>query len=450
MKTPTDKLLEEISVDLNQFLKYGNINSFSKKIDPNLNIDNIEKLLRIHFVLTTTNKESNEIGVIDFIEKLPEQLRRIKTTTKMETEIFDGEVKGRINWKDTIKERRKQYPPNKTQFACNTQEKNYEIAENQVLKSLLQTIHNIIHNDLNIAFEKKYKWLKQWVEEKELKMALNQLFFRNVYLKRIDISNTKVTERMINKASKSRIQLYRDAAFLLSHYRRLMNYEFEPTEAKELLKNTFIEPEKSEVLFELYWIIKIVKQFNNPTFQLIEPNSNVVAKWNAEGDNYKIYHDSNGSFQFKENLEELNKKLKDNDNYIGRELKVFKKLQEMTERESKNIWDGRPDILLEKYDQNNNLVSIFIGEVKYTNNRDYAIKGLKELLEYIALIKNNEGAYIENYENLFGRLKTIRKTIRGCLFLDKINNLNIKSNNEIQTVMFGEDKKIADIVQQHT
>lgn len=444
MKTPTDKLLEEISVDFNQFLKHGNLKSFSKKIDPNLNIDNIEKLLRIHFVLTTTNKESNEIGVIDFIEKLPEQLRRIKTTTKQETEIFDGEVKGRINWKDTIKERYKQYPQNKTQFVCNTQEKNYEIAENQVLKSLLQTIHNIIHNDLNIAFEKKYKWLKQWVEEKELKMTLNQLYFRNVYLKRIGISNTKVTERMINRASKSRIQLYRDAAFLLSHYRRLMNYEFEPTEAKELLKNTFIEPEKSEVLFELYWIIKIVKQFNNPTFQLIEPNSNVVAKWNAEGYNYKIYHDSNGSFQFKENLEELNKKLKDNNNYIGRELKVFKKLQEMTKSNSKNIWCGRPDILLEKYDQDNNLISIFIGEIKYTNNGDYAIKGLKELLEYIALIKN-KGTYIENYENLFEKLKTIR----GCLFLDNIENLNIKSNNDIQTVMFGEDKKIANIVQQH-
>ena len=445
MKTPSEKLLEEISVDLNQFLKYGNLKSFSKKIDPNLNIDNIEKLLRIHFVLTTTNKESNEIGVIDFIEKLPEQLRRIKTTTKMETELFDGEVKGRINWRDTIKERYRQYPQNKTQFACNTKKKNYEIAENQVLKSLLQIIHNIIHNDLNIAFENKYKWLKQWVEEKELKMALNQLYFRNVYLKRIDISNTKVTGRMISKASKSRIQLYREAAILLSHYRRLMNYEFEPTEAKELLKNTFIEPGKSEVLFELYWIIKIVRQFNNPTFQLIEPNTNIVAKWDAEGSNYKIYHDSNGSFQFKENLEKLNEKLKDNDNYIGRERKVLKKLQEMTGLESKNIWDGRPDILLEKYDQNNNLVSIFIGEVKYTDNRDYAIKGLKELLEYIALIKDKEGAYIENYENLFERLKTT-KTIRGCLFLDNIdniNNLKIEDDNEIQTVMFGEDKKIA-------
>ncbi len=445
MKTPSKKLLKEISVDLNQFLKHGNLKSFSKKIDPNLNIDNIEKLLRIHFVLTTTNKESNEIGVIDFIEKLPEQLRRIKTTTKMDTEIFDGEVRGKINWKDTIKERCKQHPQNKTQFACNTQKKNYEIAENQVLKSLL-----IIHNDLNIAFEKKYKWLKQWVEKKELKMALNQLYFRNVYLKRINISNTKVTERMIRRASKSRIQLYRDAAILLSHYRRLMNYEFEPTEAKELLKNTFIEPGKSEVLFELYWIIKIVKQFNNPTFQLIEPNSNVVAKWDAGEHNYKIYHNSNGSFQFKENLKELNKNLKDNDNYIGRELKVLEKLQEMTELKSKSLWGGRPDILLEKYDQSNKLVSIFIGEVKYTDNRDYAIRGLKELLEYIALIKDNgiknKGTYIENYENVFGNLKTIR----GCLFLDKINEINIKDDNEIKTVMFGENQKIADIVQQHT
>jgi len=29
----------------------------------------------------------------------------------------------------------------------------------------------------------------------------------------------------------------------------------------EVLRNTFIQPEKTETLFELYWIIKITKQF---------------------------------------------------------------------------------------------------------------------------------------------------------------------------------------------
>ena len=37
MKASQKILLEEISTDLNQFLKNGNFASFSKEIDPNLN-----------------------------------------------------------------------------------------------------------------------------------------------------------------------------------------------------------------------------------------------------------------------------------------------------------------------------------------------------------------------------------------------------------------------------
>jgi hypothetical protein len=83
-------------------------------------------------------------------------------------------------------------------------------------------------------------------------------------------------------------------------------------------------------------------------------------------------------------------------------------------------------------------MSVFIGEVKYTDDRNYAIQGLKELLEYMALIKKEKGVYIENYDNLFGKLEMVK----GGLFLDKINELNIKSDDKIQIVMFGEDIKI--------
>lgn len=437
MKATSVRLLDEIADEFNQFLKYGDLSPFSKEIDPNLNIDNIEKLLRIHFVLTS-KKDSTEIGVIDFIKQLPQRLRRIKTTVKQETEIFDGGVRGRINWNDTIKQRYNQDPNGKTLFVCDKREKNYNIPENIILKSLLQIVHKIVYSDLSVAFKNEYEWLKGWVKEKELKDVLNQLFFRNVYLKRIDLTNTIVTDRMISSASKSRIPLYREAAFLLSRYRKLMNYELDPREAKELLINTFIKPEKIDVLFELYWAIKIIKQFKNAIFQLIEPGSNIVAKWESDGYRYVMYHNSTGIFGLKESIEDLNKKLGNRDNYLGRELKVLEKIEQMAQiKPDKSLWGGRPDIILEKYGKADKIMSVFIGEVKYTDDWNYAIQGLKELLEYMALIKK-KGVYIENYANLFGKLKMVK----GGLFLDKIKNLNIKSDEEIQIVMFGEDIKI--------
>jgi hypothetical protein len=82
------------------------------------------------------------------------------------------------------------------------------------------------------------------------------------------------------------------------------------------------------------------------------------------------------------------------------ELKVFEKLEQMAQIKSdKSLWGGRPDIILEKYGKDDKIMSVFIGEVKYTDDWNYAIQGLKELLEYMALIKE-KGVYIENYDNL--------------------------------------------------
>ena len=434
MKTSTDKMLDEISVDLNQFLKYGNLRSFTKEIDPNLNIDNITKLLRIHFVLTTT-KDNGKVGVINFIENLPERLRRIKTTVKKETETFEGEIKGRINWHDTIRQRYSRNPHNDLLFVCDKREKNYDIAENLVLKKLLQIIHSIVYNELTIAFEKKYTWLKGWIGKKELKSVLNQLFLRNVYLRRIDLTENKVTDRMIDRATKSRITLYKEAGELLIRYNKLMSYDLDPSEAKELLTNTFIEPDKADTLFELYWTIKIIKQFSDPMFQLIEPKSDTVATWRTDKHSYKIYHDSVGSFGFKEKADEVSKVLTDKDNYLGRALKVLEKIEHLTGIKTDSLWGGRPDIVIEKYDENENIVSLLLGEVKYTQDRRYAIQGLRELLEYMALIKSN-GIYVEKYRDLFEE----PKRLKGILFLDFMSNdrLEIVDDESVNIIMFGE------------
>ena len=96
-----------------------------------------------------------------------------------DTELLEGEVRGRINWMNTISERYKRNPKEKTLLVCEKKEKDYNIAENLVLKSLLQIIHNIIYFDLKVAFENKYIWLKEWSDdEKKLKDTLNNLFLK--------------------------------------------------------------------------------------------------------------------------------------------------------------------------------------------------------------------------------------------------------------------------------
>jgi len=197
-------------------------------------------------------------------------------------------------------------------------------------------------------------------------------------------------------------------------------------------------PDKLDVLFELYWAIKLIRQFDSKDvrFQLIKPGNNLIATWELHDDIYKLYHDSIGKFKFSENVEGLAEKLSEHDNYLGRELKVLGQLEDMAGK-TESLWGGRPDILLEKCDKSGKLLSVFIGEIKYTDDNGYAVQGLRELLEYMALIKEKY-KYTEDYIDLFDKLKVVR----GCLFIDRVEGLTIKSTPNVQVVMFDEDKYI--------
>ena len=456
MKATPKKLLSDIAEDFSQFLKKGSFfefQSFSKKIY--LNIDNIETLLRIHFVLTRKNNE-NQVGVIDFIHTLPERIRRIKTTTSSNTELSEGEVKGRINWKKTIEKMILHYPIGNTTFAYDKRERDYEIPENLVLKQLLKIIWEIVNTDLNPFLDYKYNWLKGWIDKAELKKSLDRLYSKNIYLKRINLGKKKINKRMINRALKSRNILYREAALLLSRYHRIMNFEFDEIEAVELLKNTFIIPERPEVLFELYWIILLLKEFKevckNLEYKLIKPNqANLIAEWEYNNHIFKIFHDSTANLKFSEKIKDLKLELenkfkeeyKDDDNYFSRELKVHSKLKELKLSGSDSFWSGRPDIIIKVIDKNNILKILLIGEVKYTNYRDYGLSGLRELLEYMAFVREDvkPKKYFEEYKHLFeDSVKLI-----GVLFTDDIEKFKVKMDeNNLKVIMFGhKNQKIA-------
>lgn len=440
MSVKPEELLEEIGDDFNTYLKKGilDIGPFSDKIEPNLNIDNLEDLLKIHFILT--RKRDQEPGVIDFIQELPQKIRKIKTTITHENRLLEGEVKGRIDWQRTIKTRNSTGCSNETLFVCKQTKKNYEIKENLVLKKLLMVIHEIVFNKLKEPefTGKESEWLDDWFKDKnDLKNTLERVFHRNIYLRRIKHEKIKVTDRMVYDVKKSRNKLYRDAATLLEKYRKLLNHELNQKEAKNLLRNTFIKPNKPEVLFELYWTIKVIKSFEKDseiTFKWITKGKNIVAEWEDKKHNYKIYHNSTGSKNITYNIK-LGKEPKE-DGYLKRQIEIVKKWKKLSddlfdETKGDNLWSGRPDIVLEKYNKEGELLELLIGEVKYTQNKDYALKGLRELLEYMALVQENE-EFIEKEGDI---LKS--KKVRGILFTDKLPEIkNEQDTNEIKIVPY--------------
>ncbi len=452
----TEKLINEIAGDLIIYLLNGNLLSFIKDFDPLLNIIDFNKLLRIHFILTQKTSEDS-IGVIDFIQELTEDLNRIKTISVPKTHTFKGEVKGKINWKKTNDLRSRIPSQGNLLFNCDKKEKSYDIKENLVLKKILHIIHKIVFEDLDIIRKENIKrnWFNNWLKENNSYTRLidefNQIYHKNIYLKRISLEKVKISSRDIRQVLKSRSKLYRDAARLLIIYNNLMNYDIDISVAKEILNTTFILPERESVLFEFYWILKIIrlfriKKFNDIKYEIRSQQRNLVASWSDNAYTFKIYHDSIGNFKFFETIQDLKKDLDGIDNFFSRSVLIREKLPDFIAKGGCAYWIGRPDIILEKYNDKGVCEGLLIGEVKYTKNQDYALIGLKELLEYISLVKEEKEdkkfQYKEELSDLFFNLKYIT----GILFTKEIEKFEIKPNSKIYLIQYGDNLKLKKII----
>lgn len=414
-KISREQMLEEISDSLIIYLKNGNIStkSFLQKIDPNIN--NFKQLIRIHFLLHEDVKK--------FISSLPQEIRNIKTSTRKENRLYKGEVRGRINWQGTIASRYQSGYPDSTAYVCQETSKDFNITENLVLKKLLSIINSIVYEDL-AGQPENYSWLESWLGDANLTEILRQVYYRNIYIRRIDISGVKITPRMIEAARVSRNSLYRNAANLLKHYYQYINQDNwkEDNQAlKELFSNTFIQPESESVLFELFWIIKLIEanrvDSDNYQLQVIDRSSNKVASWKKDGKIYNLYHDSAGSDRLK-----FSQVLKDlgyiRNEYLRRKVKSRKAAIKISDLFNvginNNIWSGRPDLIVEIIDDKSKKLSkLIIGEIKYSANESTIKTGLKELMDYCYLVQ-------EKAENDY-----YNDTIEGLLLFDSID---IKTN----------------------
>lgn len=411
MKTTREYLIKEIGVELFAYLKSGKLNLSPYIRQLNLNIDKLEQLLQIHYIM----KEE----VQNFIRLLGERLRRVKTSTITSNELFFGGIKGSIDWQKTITERYKRNYRDNTIFSCNEKSRSYDIKENLVLKEYIEVLYRIFFEYIDFSKLETYEWLN---EGAYLKGVVKEVYEKNIYLSKIKNNNSKVTDRMIEDTIKNRNQLYSESARLLKVYRKLMNFHLEEEEVLKLFSDTFIYADKDETLFELYWVTKIIRDnAENHKLFLMDGNSSLVASWEKQEEIYELYHDSTGGYDtvFQVSLKEIEDI---NNPYIRRKLQAINKTSELAakllgnndENRYKYLWRGRPDIIINIRDkESNNLKKLLFGEVKYTLNKDYALEGLKELMEYAMFVKDISGNYLFDISE--------RHDIQGILFIDDVD-----------------------------
>ncbi len=409
-KTSAETLVEETSSELSAYLRSGKLNE--EKVSDSLNFDGLdiedfERLKRIHFVLSEP--------VINFIEDLPERIRRIKTESDRETVSTRGEIKGRIDWSKTLKKRYSQNPGDRSIFVTQNPYIQYNIPENLVLKKLLAVIYQTLNEDLK---QVDYSWRTDKWSDKDIE-ELETIFRKNVHINRIkEAEKIKVTARELNAARQARSEIYNDAYKRYREYEKLQNNEFNEEEIRNLLEQTLVVPKEISSLFELFCVFKVIDQlktqYKDLELQVIESGADEIAVMEDGSKKVKVFHDSQGSLQFKEDIPETDPENLE-DGYLKKYVEVLEDhkaaLEDLIGRTSYNaLYSGRPDIVVEIY-ENKELEKVLIGEIKYTYDEQVFSQGLKELFEYLKFGKhsNQNNNYLDSVN------------VQGLLITDKVS-----------------------------
>lgn len=436
-KTPQEELVEPVASELVSFLKQGEINpKFVEKQLQYKGVDRLQDLksiLRIHFVLSER--------VVDFLERLPERIRRIKTESKKQTARRRGEVRGKVNWSRTISQQRSQQ--DRSIFIYQNPSKNYDLPENLVLKKLLSIIFTVLDTDLKKPLDKNYSWLKGLQGKQDLVGTLENIVRRNVHVNRIsDPEEYTISERDLSKAENSRKGLYKEAAKRLVEYNKLMEGDYEEDDLEELLNETLILPKDAATLFELYAVFKLIRKVGKGfKINKIEEGADEIASFEGTNSKTIVYHDSTGErLSFFEDLDKLRHKeanIEFLEKYRKARLEHTRLIGNLIGRESETLYSGRPDILIEQY-EDDSLKKIWIGEVKYTDLKQTFSRGLKELVEYLYFAHSEDGYLTDSGDEV---------EMKGILVVDDMEYINkdeldenkVKSSDSFEIEVYDTD-----------
>lgn len=360
--------------------------------------DDYEALVSLHFVLKPE--------VVEFVEELPQRLRNINTQIDRVTTVSRGQVNGRINWPATVKKRYATNPRDSSVFVCDDRSESYDTAENLVLKRLLSIIYRTLE-DCEEFLRADYDWVtERWQENLELVDEMQRIFERNVHVKRIrDPKEFEPTERMLQRAEQARTPVYNEAAKLLRSYRTSL--EADADAIRELLDETAITPDDEETLLELYVLFRYVsaiESLRDDSFSLstIASDSQEIARMSDGEMEIALYHDNSAGDRGLSFIPEAIDKDRENltrTELIQRETREV--LSTYFQNESFRRTTGRPDVIVLEIDGADRL-EYLITEIKNSTNPQTIRTGIKETLEYLAFLRQDNDFVYEKDSDYFG------------------------------------------------
>lgn len=394
-------LIDGLTEDILAYVMTGRISdrAVARGLKPESLDDRFEDfrlLVDLHFVLRE--------DVVQFVRALPEHLRQLETRTHTRTRTTRGEVRGRVNWQQTMRRRSTESPGDHSLFVCDTRTEQYDTDENLVLKRLLATIYDTLER-AEEYLKGDYEWVTDsWNGESGLIDEFRQIFERNVHVRRIrDPSQYEPTDRMVSTAATSRQELYRDAATLLEKHQRI--HALEEDAVRELIEQTAITPDDEARLFELFVLFRFIRTLDDMMdgsfkLQTIESGRQEVARLQGEYE-VAVYHDSSApdrDLSFRSVDEETPPE------ELSRTEKVHEEARRVAnayfEKEFENQ-TGRPDVIVLEIDDGEE-VRYLVAEVKNSTREDTIRTGIKETLEYLAFLRNDEVLVFDDDDAPFG------------------------------------------------
>ena len=250
-----DVILEDIKEFLQLYLFKGNVSLNDDTVEDlfELSHEDLITLKAVHFIL------SDEVR--NLVKILPQLVRNLAHSTQRETEIMRGNVRGRIYWGSTLKERYSQGFNDKSLFVCNPPSKFYNLEENQLLKFLLKRIRYLKENYLNFinpeTFDiEKIDKNKDWYTIVNDNVQMARLTLRKVYFN--DISDVLIKPKHLRRCMRNRNLLYHYVAKAYRLYEDLFVLENEDV-LKDLLSKRIIKTADGDKLYEIYVFFNLVK-----------------------------------------------------------------------------------------------------------------------------------------------------------------------------------------------
>jgi len=390
-----DELVDTTSAELLTYLRSGasNPHALTQSLDyEGLDIADWDRLKRIHFCL--------DDDIQTFVSTLSERLRRIKTENRQEHIETHGEVRGSIDWSATLRTWSDTGYADRSRFVCDTPFTEYDIPENRVLKRLLWQIHRTVTTDLR---DIDYDWRREYWSDDRIDTFARR-YRRNVHLNRIaDGQQISVTGKDLNTARQSRLPLYTEAYDLYEMFQRLQSDTLDPDIAA-LLADTLIVPTDTPTLYELFCVFRLIQLLNNhvPGIELqpIDGETDALARLETSNRRIEVYHDQTGNLDFHERINP------DDDpspatfeRYQDAILEYTDVLESLTNTDHNPVlYSGRPDIIVETYDtrgSTDELMSLLIGEVKFSGQAQTFRRGLQQLATYQKFARY-DGDYLDS------------------------------------------------------